>query len=118
VGRAALAREDATAAAGAFGEAVNFAHRAGMRWHLAGALEGLAAVAVATGGADQAARLLGAAAALRQAIDAPLPPSAGDAYERTTIAARTGLGSSYNACWEEGRAMPLDDAVALALAFG
>jgi predicted ATPase/DNA-binding SARP family transcriptional activator len=79
-------------------------------------LEGLAAVAVAQGAAERAARLFGAAAALREAIGAPLPPDERADYERQEAPVRAALHeAAFAAAWAAGRAMPLDDAVAFAL---
>jgi hypothetical protein len=60
--------------------------------------------------------LLGAAAALRRAIGAPLPPSQRPCYERHLAAARATLpGETFTAAWDEGYATPLEEAVALGL---
>ena len=78
-------------------------------------LEGLATVAVDDGRPDRAARLLGAADALRQAIGAPLP--AHEAADRTdTIAAcSAALGETeFRAAFEAGAGLPLNEAVDLA----
>jgi DNA-binding CsgD family transcriptional regulator/tetratricopeptide (TPR) repeat protein len=81
------------------------------------ALEGLAGGAAAIGQPLPAARLLGAAAALRTALGAPLPPSERSWYE----AALATLQSSADAgtigvAWEAGAALPLDQVIAEALA--
>jgi tetratricopeptide (TPR) repeat protein len=78
-------------------------------------LEGLAAVACALGQAERAARLCAAAAALREAIGAPLPPTERASYERTVVAARAHLAEvTFATAWEEGRAMALEQAIAAA----
>jgi hypothetical protein len=65
----------------------------------------------------RAARLLGAADALRAAIGAPLPPSERADYERTVAALRASLGDvGYEVAWAGGQALTLDEAFALALA--
>jgi predicted ATPase len=78
-------------------------------------LEGLAAVACALGQAERAVRLCAAAAALREAIGAPLPPAERATYERTVATARTRLDEvTFATAWEEGRAMTLEQAIAAA----
>ena len=78
-------------------------------------LEGLAAVACALGQAERTARLCAAAAALREVIGAPLPPSERATYERTVATARAHLDEeTFATAWEEGQAMALEQAIAAA----
>jgi hypothetical protein len=79
-------------------------------------LERLAVVAGVWGQTERAARLFGAAIALREAIDAPLWPIERIDYDRHVAAARSSLGEEpFAAAWAEGRTMRLEDAIALAL---
>jgi non-specific serine/threonine protein kinase len=79
-------------------------------------LEGLAAVEAGTSRPARAARLLGAAAAQRAAIGAPLPPVERPGHDATVSAVRAALGeATFAAAWAEGQAMPLEQAVAEAL---
>jgi predicted ATPase/class 3 adenylate cyclase len=72
-------------------------------------LEGLAAVVAAQGELPWAARLWGAAEALRDALGTPIPPAYRVDYERSVAAARTQLGEQAFAVeWAEGRATPLE----------
>ncbi|MGH8631458.1 MAG: ATP-binding protein, partial [Burkholderiales bacterium] len=88
----------------------------GSRLGVAECLEALAQIAVAAD-PTKAGRLLAAASTLRHAIGAPLPSSDLASYERTVAAARLSLGTSvFQATWEEGRTMTLDQAVQHALA--
>ena len=74
------------------------------RWGGATCLEGLAAVACARQQPRQAAHLFGAAAALREAIGAPLPPADQAAYDSAVAAARGALGAdSFAQEWAAGR---------------
>jgi len=60
---------------------------------------------------------MGAAQALREALGAPLPPVERGAYEQTVAQARAHLDTAtWAAAWAEGPAMPLEQAVAYALA--
>ncbi len=79
-------------------------------------LEGLAAVAGAQGQPHYAARLLGAAAALRAAMHTPLPVVDRAAHDRIMAAARTALGDdAFAAAWAAGQALPLEQAIDEAL---
>lgn len=79
-------------------------------------LEGLAAVAGAQGQPHYAARLLGAAAALRAAMHIPLPVVDRAAHDRIVAAARTALGDdAFAAAWAAGQALPLEQAIDEAL---
>jgi predicted ATPase/DNA-binding SARP family transcriptional activator len=79
-------------------------------------LQGLAAVAVAAGRPGRAARLLGAAEALHEVIEAPLPPVEQPIWERDAAAAREALGDeAFAAALAEGRTMTMEQAVEEAL---
>jgi tetratricopeptide (TPR) repeat protein len=80
-------------------------------------LEGLAKIAVAQGLPDRAARLLGAASALRERIAAPVAPVNRAEYEQSLAAARAVLDeTAFDAAWAAGQALPLDQAIAEAMA--
>ena len=86
------------------------------RGGMAVCLEGLAAVAVAQEQLERAARLFGAAEALRDAIHAPLPPTYRADYERHMALLRAGLkDTALTAAWAEGRAMTTEEAIERAL---
>jgi hypothetical protein len=88
----------------------------GDRLGVAGSLEGLAAAERAQGDPEQAVRMLGAAAALREAIGSPLPPGARPAYDEQVAALRASLGeAAYCAAWGAGRALTWERAAAKAL---
>jgi hypothetical protein len=75
-------------------------------------LEGLAGIAADDDQAERAARLFGAAEALRAAIDTPLSPGERADYDRSVAATHAALGQAgFAAAWEAGRAMTLDDAI-------
>ncbi len=79
-------------------------------------LEGLAAVAVKQKRWTRAARLLGSATCLRDAVCCPLPPVGQDRYKRDVSAARNALGAErFALAWEEGCALPWEEAVGYAL---
>jgi len=85
----------------------------GNRTGIAECLEGLARVAEPP---ERAAKLLGAATALREAVGTPLPPAERSDHDRLLEAVRTPLGpEAFAAAWDQGRAMSLEDAVGEAL---
>jgi predicted ATPase/DNA-binding SARP family transcriptional activator len=80
-------------------------------------LERLAEVANGLGQPGRAVRLLAAAAALRDAAGAPLPPADRAECERHLACARTALGEeAFAAAWTEGRTLTWEQAAAEALA--
>ena len=86
---------------------------AGDKFWMAVCLEGLAGVAAAQGQPVGAARLFGAAAALRGAIGAPMEPARRAAYERHLAATRAQLTEeAFATAWAEGRALTPEQAVA------
>jgi len=61
---------------------------------------------------ERAARLLGAAAALREAIGAPLSPGERVRYDRDMSTVRAGLGeATFAAAWATGKAMPPEQVI-------
>jgi DNA-binding CsgD family transcriptional regulator/tetratricopeptide (TPR) repeat protein len=78
-------------------------------------LEGLGVVAVAQQHLTQAARLLGAALALRDALGVPRQPAERLRDEAAVATARAQLGEvAFAAAWAEGRALPLEQVIAVA----
>jgi predicted ATPase/class 3 adenylate cyclase len=83
---------------------------------LAEALESMAWLTVATGQPERAARLGGAAEALRAALGAALHPVLHAGHERAVRAMCDALGeTAFAAAWAEGQALPPEQAIALAL---
>lgn len=80
-------------------------------------LGALASLALAVGAHRQAASLWGAAERLSEEIGVPLPPGERSSYEAQVVAARTAIGdeAAFDVAWAEGRALTLDQAIALAL---
>jgi hypothetical protein len=80
------------------------------------ALEGLAAIAAAQGAGERAARLWGAAEALREQTSLPKDALVNQDYERWMAAARTRFdAATFAAAWAAGRALTLEQAIAAAL---
>ncbi len=79
-------------------------------------LEGLSGVAEREGRAERAARLLGAAAALREELGTPLSPIVQADHDHALNAARAALGEeAFEAAWTEGSEMTFEEAIAYAL---
>lgn len=84
---------------------------------LATTLAGLAAITAMRGHAGQAARVFGAAAALREAIGAPWPPAQQAGIDRRMAPVLQALGDrEYGSEIAAGRALPLSQMITLALA--
>jgi predicted ATPase len=113
LGDARCALGDAAAAKPLLGESAARFVRLGNQRGVAFALESLAGVAVAQREAERAARLWGAAEAVRDAFGMPLPPSQRAAYERDLARARSQLDEAvFAAAWSEGRELEPKQAVA------
>jgi hypothetical protein len=79
---------------------------------VAHALEELAVIAAACGEAMGAARLAGAASALREAIAMPRPPRQQADLDGGLAPAKAALGeAAFAAAWQAGRDLPVDDAL-------
>jgi tetratricopeptide (TPR) repeat protein len=103
-------------AAGLYEESLALYRDLGDTIGVAEALEGLAAVAGAQGRPEWAARLFGAAEALREPTGASLPPWDCADYGRAIAFVRSALAEdACVAAWAAGHAMPLEEAIALAL---
>jgi len=77
----------------------------------------LAGVAGSRGDAERAARLWGAAEALREVIGAPVPPNLAPYHDAVVAAARAHTDdATWATAWAAGRALPLEDAVTEAFA--
>lgn len=86
------------------------------RWSLAFLLEDIGVLAALSGDASPALELIGAADAIREAIEAPRAPSLEQEMERQLSAAVAGLSDEDRAaCRERGRGLELASAVEHAL---
>jgi predicted ATPase/DNA-binding CsgD family transcriptional regulator len=116
LGKIARAQGEYAEAAALYAESLTLRwERVGDKVGIAGSLRGLASIAAHIGAYARAARLYGAAEAVREAIGAPVPrhhpPS-----EEAIAKARADLGEAvFAAAWNEGRGLTLADAVAEAL---
>ncbi|MGH9072687.1 MAG: LuxR C-terminal-related transcriptional regulator [Acidimicrobiales bacterium] len=83
----------------------------GDRWRVASVLETIAGAVLAGRDPEEAARLLGAAEALREALGTPLPLAERPDHDRAVSALRGSLGDGFAPAWARGRATALDQAV-------
>jgi len=82
-------------------------------WNIPFYLEGLAQVVAAQGEGAWAARLWGAAHAMRESMNAPLPMVFRMEYEQAIATARAQMGEKlFTAAWTQGRAMTLEQVLA------
>ena len=117
LGQLALEQGDVSQARARLVESLMLAQKLADRASMARALEGLAQLGVVQGVPQRALQLAGAAAALRDSLRAPLAPVERSRLERRLAPARRALGErAAQAVWAEGRALPLQQAVDLALA--
>jgi predicted ATPase/class 3 adenylate cyclase len=114
LGRTALAQGDLDISASSFLEALDTDEQVGNRTGMGVILDNLAAKASAEGRHLRALRLAGASEAIKEAAGGQAPPPLIDIPDPRE-AAREVLGEAVvAAAWEEGRAMSLEQAVALA----
>jgi len=113
----ALCRGDAAAALPLYRESLDRWRRLGEKLHVAGALLGPASVALAGGQAARAARLLGAADALHEAVGAVPPADLPGGLGGGVATARAALGEeAFAAAWAAGRTLSVEEAIDEALA--
>src|SRR6266545_2523433 len=116
LGLVAQERGDILGAASFYRESLSMLWRARMKYDCVVCLEGVASGAEAQGQAEQAVRLYGAAAALREALGTPIPPVERDSHERNLATAHAQLGdTALTRAWAEGAVMTLDQAAGNAL---
>jgi DNA-binding CsgD family transcriptional regulator/tetratricopeptide (TPR) repeat protein len=117
LGQVELASGNPGEAAAAFAAALDLWRQAGRRLGMVECLEGAGDVFAAVGQPELAAHCLAAASAQRVVLATPLPPGRRPVVERATAAARAARGDHrFAAAWAEGVVMPLDQAVAAAVA--
>jgi tetratricopeptide (TPR) repeat protein len=115
-GDVAHAQGDAARLEACHAESLRLYQEVGDKTGIARALAGVAAAASIREQPPRAARLLGAATALRAAIGATADPGARVTYDRALVATRAALGEeAFAAAWAAGQALSLEQAVAEAL---
>jgi predicted ATPase/class 3 adenylate cyclase len=102
-------------AAAHYREALRFGQELGDAASMSEPLQGLAAVAIATGDAERGVRLLGANEAIREQLGGGPPPEWLRLGDPLADAKRSLGDEACQRAWEAGRDLTVDDAVALAL---
>jgi tetratricopeptide (TPR) repeat protein len=116
LGEVARHQGDYQRAKALFAEALILDQKLGDKMNRAALLECLAELSCAEGQLARSAQLFGAAEALREAINAPLPPHNRADYESSVMALRAGLSEeALAAAWAQGRAMMPEHIIADAL---
>jgi predicted ATPase/transcriptional regulator with XRE-family HTH domain len=114
--RLALDDGDLPTAAELMAESLQIWHELGDKWSLATVLEAAAALVTAAEQPEAAAHLLGAAAALRDAIAAPISGCAAAERAHLLESLKATLGEeAFTRAWDDGRLQPVDEAVKGAL---
>ena len=124
LGTIALAHDDPRRAAGRFAESLKLSFQASNRGQIARCLAGVVAAArmadpagASAPSSTTGARLLGAATGLCEATGIPMPLGERPVFEQSEAAVRADLDEdAYGVAFAEGRAMPMEQAVELALA--
>jgi non-specific serine/threonine protein kinase len=97
-------------------EALTLLQSLGSRDGVILSIEGIAYALAAEGRPHPAARLLGAASALRAKLHDPIRPRHRAEYDQMDAALRTTLGGeAFEAAWAEGAALSFDEAIAASL---
>src|SRR5262249_44061013 len=116
LGTVAASQEKSEEAGSLYRESLLLRREMGDRRSIAACLELLAGLSTAQGELDRAARLFGAAEALRESLGAPLSPVERVEYDRHIALLRSQLpGDALASAWAAGRALPLDEAITFAL---
>jgi DNA-binding CsgD family transcriptional regulator/tetratricopeptide (TPR) repeat protein len=116
LGIALLHQGDARQAQTCFAEGLALSREIGLQYGIGMNLAGLAGVAAALGQAERSAHLFGAADNLFYSIGEVVEPQDRVEYDRNAAVARAQLGDqAFALAWNAGRAMPIEQAIALAL---
>jgi hypothetical protein len=119
LGWVSLDRDDARQARVCTRESLALFRELGSQINICLCIEGLASVAGMHGEAERAARVFGAAQALREAMNIDYAPLTERHYARHREAAHAAIdASAWAAAWAAGRALSLDEAIAAAFAVG
>jgi len=117
LGNVTSAEGDLVSAIALYKECIAMERELGDRLALINCLANLAVIVADLGSSLRAARIWGAAQQLRDEIGSPLTPKDRTGYDRDVAAARAAFGddATFDGAWQEGRALTLDQAIALAM---
>lgn len=117
LGQVFLAQRERQQAVACYRESLSLYQALQTKRGVANCLEGWAALLSEHGQAEQAAELLGAAAALRKALGTPLPPVREAAHGQVLTQVRLALGETrFSQGWAVGQTMPFAEMIAKTLA--
>jgi uncharacterized protein HemY len=115
LGHVARFEQDFTSARAYYVESLTHYRDLDAKPGIANLLDAFARLATAQNRMERAARLFGAADALRVSINASVPPLERKDHEEGVVAARDALGEeAFAAAWAAGKAMALEQAIAYA----
>ena len=115
-GTLAYGQGDYAAARSHFEESLTITYELGNRRFLADLLEGLGGIALAESAPGRTARLKGAAALLREQLGVGIAPPDQRWFDQWTDTARQAIGAdAFDRAWAEGRALMLEQVIALAV---
>jgi predicted ATPase len=112
---ALLTRGDTAAAQPYYQEALRLAQALGDRYGMMRAIAGLGTLAQQGGQGERAARLIAAAQTQHQRIGAPITPAEQASLDHTLAAIHAQPAATWQAAWQEGEKMSLEEAVRYAL---
>ena len=113
-----LERGDAASTSGPIRESLALRREIGDTWGIAGCVEGLGWASALQGAPERAARLFGAAEAIREAVGMAHMPGLRTSYERAVAAARAQIDDArFRAAWAGGRSLTLDQTIDEILSF-
>jgi predicted ATPase/tetratricopeptide (TPR) repeat protein len=116
IGLMALDQQDFSSARKAFADSLQIGRARSIPWLASTDLEGLAGVAAGQGDAELAARLYGAADAIRASCGTPVRPSHQGIYDRGAATAQALLGQEgFARAYQQGRAVPVEQMITAAL---
>jgi DNA-binding CsgD family transcriptional regulator/tetratricopeptide (TPR) repeat protein len=116
LGYVARLRHDDARAVEQFVSALHLRHELGDGAGVVECLEALALVAAPHGQAERAAQIFGVAESWRAARGTPLPKIERQAVERSVALVSTSLGATFRTIWEVAGTLPLERAIAEAIA--
>ena len=116
LGLLAIEQGDSTTARSLYEKSLTITYELGNRRFLADLLEGLGGIALAESAPGRTARLKGAAALLREQLGVGIAPPDQRWFDQWTDTARQAIGAdAFDRAWAEGRALMLEQVIALAV---
>jgi hypothetical protein len=97
-------------------DGIVIARKGNLQYYFPPLLDAFGYLATVTNKPERAARLFGAAELLREQVGTPIPSVYRNDYEEYMLCVHTQLDdTTFNAAWEAGRALTLEQAITYAL---